>query len=281
MRMPLALGLALLALAGCQTLPPAQEIGWSVRVLDVGEGQAVLAQAGDRGLLIDTGHAGRAAGLVARLRALGVRRLDHLILTHLHPDHASGFFRVLEAYPEAAVHDNGQRLPRLPEEQIVRWVADALRSHPRYAPLRAGDALDWAGGRIRILWPHRADGPDWNANSLVLLLSRGPFRGLVMGDTGQGVEAALLEAGALPRGIDLLVAGHHGAADTARPDFLAHVRPRVAVISVDRDNLRGYPDPDVVARLTAASGRLYRTDRDGEVCVSFSEGRDLCQPPAH
>lgn len=249
-----------------------------MRVLDVGEGQAVLAQAGDRGVLIDTGHAGRAAGLVARLRALGVRRLDHLILTHLHPDHASGYFRVIEAYPEVAVHDNGQILPLLPQEQIVRWVAKALRSHPRYSPLKAGDALDWAGGRIRVLWPHRADGPDWNANSLVLLLNRGPFLGLVMGDAGQGVEAAFLEAGVLPRDVDLLVAGHHGAADTARPDFLAHVKPRVAVISVDRDNLRGYPDPGVVDRLAAASGRLYRTDRDGEICVSFLAIEDLCRP---
>lgn len=279
MRLLLTLGLALLTLVGCQTLRTAREVGWGVRVLDVGEGQAVLVQAGDRGLLIDTGHAGRAADLVARLRSLGVRRLDHVILTHLHPDHASGFFRVIEAYPEAAVHDNGQLLPPLPEEQIVRWVADALRSHPRYAPLRAGDALDWAGGRIRILWPQRADGPDWNANSLVLLLRHGPFAGLVMGDAGQGVEAALLEEGSLPRGVDLLVAGHHGAADTARPEFLAHVRPRVAVISVDRHNLRGYPDPDVVARLAAASGQLYRTDRDGEVCISFSATHDLCRSP--
>jgi len=276
MRGLLAAGL-LLGLVGCQTLPPVRDVGWSVRVLDVGEGQAVLVQAGERGLLIDTGHAGQAARLVGRLRALGVRRLDHLVLTHLHPDHASGYFRVMEAYPDAAVHDNAQLLPALPEEQMVRWVATALRAHPRYAPLKARDLLAWAGGRIEILWPHRADGPDWNANSLVLLLRRGPFVGLVMGDAGQGVEAALLKEGTLPRGVDLLVAGHHGAADTARGDFLAHVKPRVAVISVDAGNLRGYPDPDVVRRLIAVSGRLYRTDRDGEVCVSFSASRDLCQ----
>jgi len=277
MRRALAAGL-LLGLVGCQTLPPARDVGWSVRVLDVGEGQAVLVQAGDRGVLIDTGHAGQAARLVGRLRALGVRRLDHLILTHLHPDHASGYFRVIEAYPVAAVHDNGQVLPALPEEQIVRWVAAALRAHPRYAPLKAGDALVWAGGRVEILWPHRADGPDWNANSLVLLLRHGTFIGLVMGDAGQSVEEALLKAKTLPRGIDLLVAGHHGAADTARGDFLAHVRPRVAALSVDAGNLRGYPDRGVVARLAAASGRLYRTDRDGEVCLSFSATRDLCRP---
>ncbi|MBK8165263.1 MAG: MBL fold metallo-hydrolase [bacterium] len=49
--------------------------------------------------------------LVARLRELGLRRLDLILLTHVHLDHGGGTAQLLEAFPEAHVvcHPEGRR----------------------------------------------------------------------------------------------------------------------------------------------------------------------------
>jgi competence protein ComEC len=53
------------------------------------------------------------------------------------------------------------------------------------------------------------------------------------------------------------------------------VRPRVAVISVGRDNDYGHPTPSTLATLARAPGLdVYRTDLDGRVTV-HSDGRRL------
>ena len=238
-------------------------------VLDVGEGQAVLLQQGGRGVLFDTGHPGRVRNLLDRLRDLGVSHLDHVILTHLHPDHAGGYFRLREAFPRTPVYWNGQPLPKDVRPDMVRWVDEALRSDGRSQVLRAGGSIGWEGWQIRVLWPGAFSSGDLNRHSLVLLIERDRTRILIMGDAEAGAERALLNRGRLPQGVDVLVVGHHGAADATTEDFLRQVQPARAVISVNAGNIRGYPSAGVIQRLAALGIPLQRTDQEGDVVIEF------------
>lgn len=56
-----------------------------------------------RTLLVDPGPAAGIAGLVEDMRTRGVSRLDTVLLTHIHMDHAGGIAELLAAYPEAKV----------------------------------------------------------------------------------------------------------------------------------------------------------------------------------
>ena len=60
--------------------------------------------------LVDPGPRATAGRLVERLRGLGVTRLDWILLTHIHLDHAGGTAAIAAAYPEARVvcHENGR-----------------------------------------------------------------------------------------------------------------------------------------------------------------------------
>jgi glyoxylase-like metal-dependent hydrolase (beta-lactamase superfamily II) len=60
--------------------------------------------------IVDPGPRSTAGYLVARLRAFGVTRLDWILLTHIHLDHAGGTAEVAAAFPEARVvcHANGR-----------------------------------------------------------------------------------------------------------------------------------------------------------------------------
>ncbi|HEB92196.1 MAG TPA: MBL fold metallo-hydrolase [Gammaproteobacteria bacterium] len=254
-----ALALACLATnAGAETL--------RLQVLDVGEGQAVLLQHGERGILIDTGHAGQAPKVLRAIADSDIRHLDMLILSHLHPDHASGYFRLREAWPDTPVLDAQHPLPADISPDMVRWVNEALSTDPLRRPLNAGDALPWGDARIEVLWPADFTSDNLNRHSLVLHIRHGERSALLMGDAGKKVERALLQQGKKLTA-DVLVVGHHGASDAGDTAFLAAVRPAYSVISVNRNNLRGYPHADTLQRLRATGGQILRTDEDGDICL--------------
>lgn len=239
-------------------------------VFDVGEGQSLLVQQGNRGLLIDTGHPGMARHLLDRLDVLGVVHLDYLILTHLHPDHAGGYFRLRETWPETPVLYSGHPLPADVQPDLTRWMNDALQHDPYRRVLTAGDVLGWQEITLQALWPDKFVSANLNHHSLVLLLRHGDVEVLVMGDADAAAEAQLLTGNRLPEKIEVLVVGHHGAADATSDAFLARVKPALAIVSVNRDNIRGYPATEVLQRLEKNGARVLRTDRQGEIRV------DLC-----
>ncbi len=253
-----------ITLISFSTLTLAQEL--RLIALNVGEGQAILLQHGDRGILIDTGHAGQAPRVLQALTKNGIRSLDLLILTHLHPDHASGYFRLREAYPATPVLDAQQPLPSNVAPDMVRWVNESLSTDPLRRRLSAGDTLPWGDVRIEVLWPATFVNTNLNRHSLVLHIHHGKRSVLLMGDADKEVEQQLLhQKEALAA--DVLIVGHHGAADASDTAFLAAVQPTYSVISVNPNNLRGYPSSDTLRRLAAAGGQILRTDERGDICL--------------
>ena len=244
--------------------------------LDVGEGQAILIQRGGQGILIDTGHVGKARLVLDRLAGLGVRQLDYLILTHLHPDHASGYFRLREAWPNTPVLFNGQPISGLAQPDVTRWVYEALMTDPLVGVIRAGEKIQWRGMQLEVLWPDRFDNQDINRHSLVIRLDYQDRTALIMGDAGNHAEQALLnQHNKVPSDVDVLVLGHHGASDVGDELFLRRLNPGLAIISVNADNLRGYPDSALLQRLGDLGISLRRTDMDGEIIVNLSEHPEI------
>lgn len=237
--------------------------------LDVGEGQALLVQRGDRGVLIDAGHPGKARHVLDRLGELGVKHLDYLILTHLHPDHAGGYFRLREAWPETPVLHSGHPLPHNVGPDLTRWVNDALQQDAHQRIIAAGEVLKWQGMTLAILWPEKFVGNDLNLHSLVLLLSHGDSRILIMGDATHQAEKELLGKNSLPENVDILVVGHHGSKHASSIPFIDKVHPKLAIISVNRNNIRGYPSAEVIQRLEKAGAKVLRTDQQGEITLDF------------
>jgi glyoxylase-like metal-dependent hydrolase (beta-lactamase superfamily II) len=54
--------------------------------------------------LVDPGPLNSTETLIETLRQLDVQHIDHILLTHIHIDHAGGTGRLLEVYPEARVN---------------------------------------------------------------------------------------------------------------------------------------------------------------------------------
>ena len=67
--------------------------------------------------------------------------------------------------------------------------------------------------------------------------------------------------------VDILVAGHHGAADASSEELLQTVKPEVVLISVAKYNIYGQPAPALLQRLENFGCTVYRTDQNGTIMI--------------
>ncbi|MFO7784180.1 MAG: MBL fold metallo-hydrolase [Thermodesulfobacteriota bacterium] len=63
--------------------------------------------------LVDTGPSNSAGPLIKKLKASGLNRVDYVLITHIHLDHAGGLSRVLEEFPGAGVVCHRKAVPHL------------------------------------------------------------------------------------------------------------------------------------------------------------------------
>jgi competence protein ComEC len=248
------------------------QVGSRIHFLNVGEGTSTWVEIGDgRHVLIDAGNVITGTDVRTALVAANVNRLEAVIITHPHPDHMGGIFHLLADFDIEEILDNRQPVPRLPPCDIYRWYVQAVRSHPHYKTLREGDRRTWGQMELEVLWPPCPSSNNWNDNALVLRIRVENELMLLMSDVGVDVESELLKKRSDLKSTVLLV-GHHGAADASSEAFLRAVSPQWALISVDQDNVRGYPSPLTLQRLEAVGAKVLLTKTHGTCIWSFGEG---------
>ena len=261
-----AAGVALVAPAFAlpATAPPAGE-AW-ITTLDVGQGLATVVRTASRTLLYDAGpQFGADADSGERVvtpfvRAVGVPRIDTLVVTHNDTDHSGGAASVI------ANLDVDVFLSSLAAAHPLRaLVADAR-------PCRRGDAWEWDGVRFEMLHPGAEDARIRKANnrSCVLRVSAGGASMLLTGDIELEAEETLLARGASALRSAVLLAPHHGSVSSSGPEFLAAVAPSLVVVPAGYRNRFGHPSPSVLARYGALEARVLRTDLDGAVSVRLA-----------
>ena len=246
-----------------------------ITILDVGQGDAILIE-GSRGgrLLVDGGpDPDRLLVELDRQIPPWDRRLDAVVLSHPHEDHVAGLALLLDRYRVDRVLEPGMRGPG---PGYAAWLEALARpGAPMRMSIGAGDRLTVDEVAMRVLWPVRGQVPEEppdagsgiNNVSVVLLGVIGERRFLLTGDVEEEVDPSLLTGG-LPR-VDLLKVAHHGSRTATTEAFVEAVRPRVAVASAGADNPYGHPARPTLERLAASGARVYRTDVDGSVTVTF------------
>lgn len=244
-------------------------------MIDVGQGESLLIEfPGRETMLIDGGGlAGSRFDVGERvvsptLWRKGIRRIDHLVLTHAHPDHVDGLVAVARNFVIGEFWDGTPA----PNEGAYGDLLRALG--PRTRRRRGGRGRSIVSGpvTVEILHPQLPDPgatpvPAANERSLVVRVRRGGFSALLMADAGFEAERALIDSGDDLR-CDVLKAGHHGSALSTSAEFLAAVRPRLVLVSAGEGNTYGFPSPSFLERCHHAGATVLRTDLDGAVEIS-------------
>jgi len=190
-------------------------------------------------LLVDPGPLSTIPHLVGELRRRGVERVDYVLLTHIHIDHAGGTGELLKAYPEAQVicHPEGVRHLVAPEklwQGSLKVLGKTAEAYGEIVPIPAErigyqDAVGETGVRA-FLTPGHAQ------HHVCYLLDDLLFGGEVAGVRGEVPQGIFMRPATPPRfiqGIALdsidrmialaprtLVFAHYGLVDNA----LEHLR---------------------------------------------------------
>lgn len=271
--------------AGCSgsTNKPAQSPGQepaataaaplTVKVLDVGQGDAILIRSQEQTVLIDTGDVPAKDELVAMLKKQGVTAIDKLIITHPHADHIGGAAAVLQQFTVKQVYDSGQKTNSNLYKQYLTLIQ---KKNIPFTVVTAGMTIDLGNDTIlKVLAPEKpfiGDGePDLNNNSIVAKLTYHNFSMMLTGDAESESEQRMLKKGADLKST-LLKSGHHGSRTSSSVPFLQAVSPDAALISLGANNEYHHPHPSTLKKYNERKIKVYRTDTDGTLTVT-SDGK--------
>ncbi len=232
---------------------------FQLTVLDVGQGLASVIQTAQHTLVFDTGPKSSDSFdtgelvVLPWLRAQGIRQLDGLLVSHADNDHRGGADALLAA---------------LPVRQL--WVNDSSIFPERVTSLcRAGQSWRWDEVDFQVLHPSAAfDSRKRNDHACVLRVGNGAHSVLLAADIERRAEAWLIDNQADLQ-VDVLLVPHHGSKTSSSPEFLAAVRPQLAVVSAGYRSRYNHPHPDVVARYRQAGIPLVNTVDTGALDLYF------------
>jgi competence protein ComEC len=232
---------------------------FTVRVLDVGQGLAVLVETGGHRLLYDTGAAFDSgfnladAVVLPYLRQRHIDALDRLVLSHRDNDHAGAAATLLAAL---SVKSLWTTFPYAGAEECV-------------APRQ----WQWDGVTFTVLSPYNLTPYLGNNSSCVLRIHSAYGAVLLTGDVESAVEYRLQAAqqrGDINLQSDVLLVPHHGSATSSSLSFLQAVKPQWAVNASGFFNAFGHPKAAIVARYRQAGIQWLDTQNSGLISLHFS-----------
>ena len=264
--------------------PPTTNRELVVRVLDVGQGDAILIQNGGSTVLVDGGPERRTfARWLEELRVPDT--LDAVILTHAHGDHFTGLrelFRSRHGRVVRAFWWNGDQATPLSQSHLPDSVAARTRRgtmllHDTDDPCGDGRAvctITLKGGALLHIMPPLPNAPLENDRSVALKLVGPDSASFTMWLAGDAQHDAIEWFGgragyARNPGMraDVLKADHHGSCDGVDDRYLDLVHPSLVIASLGAVNDYGHMHAQAKAAYVRHGIPWYRTDQNGTVTL--------------
>ncbi len=232
-----------------------------VHYIDVGQGDAEFIISPDGyTLLIDSGrYDGDGDDVVAYIQSLGYNKIDYIMASHLHADHLGGLDIVVNALNPDICYDHGGTYSSIQYTQY-----DTACSGKRQT-LSQGNYIN-LGASVTAEILQAGYSSDENAKSVVMELSYSNLDLIFGGDCTGSCEATLS-----PGDLEVYKVHHHGSKTSSTQSFLDIILPEVSIIEVGT-NTYGHPTPEALGRLTAIGSDIFRTDQDGTVILTSSDG---------
>ena len=239
---------------------------WQVANCDIGQGDSMVINLGNhRGIVIDVGPNPVAEDRC--LKALGIKEIPLLILSHFHADHVAGLTGAIKnrAVGQVWVSVNSAPLIESAKAQAALKGVEMIKA-VRGMSARVGPLT------IRVLWPTLSatsfeempgDGSQINNSSIATLITSDAFSLFAGGDLEPPVQEILVkDVGP----VDIYKVCHHGSRyqDLA---FMSALHPRISIISVGAGNTYGHPAVQTLQALARLGSEVLRTDIDGAVAV--------------
>ena len=258
-----------------------------VRVLDVGQGDAILIQNGGSTVLVDGGPDPAVLGKYLDALKLNGDTIDAVILSHQHADHYQGLRELFASRRHIVVRffwENQDASPnvtlqRLRDSIAARVRAGSLTYRDTDDPCANGQPicnLTLRGGAVLHIMRPDPKGRGANNRSVALKLV-GPdsasFTMWMAGDA-EHEETDWFERGAhydvAPgMSVDVLKADHHGSCTGVTTRYLDLLRPSLVVVSLGAVNDYGHMHVQAKEMFQRRQLDWYRTDQNGTITLKW------------
>jgi beta-lactamase superfamily II metal-dependent hydrolase len=256
------------------------------------EGKSLLIDTGspanDRQPVGLDGAKGGVDRIVAMAHALGVRKIDYLLITHYHADHLGGIFELLKRMPIGTIIDHGpnREVPNPnepPNSMTNRMAPDTIKNYAEYMKeikghkhivAKPGEVFHFGSLTDTIVSadskfidkplpgagepgqhcdepPNPLDGGVENTKSVGSILSFGKVKIAVLGDLTWNMEHELFCPIDKVGHVNILLVTHHGLHWSSHPASIAAFRPDIAVMG---NGAKKGAEPEVVNRINASPG---------------------------
>lgn len=254
---------------------PASGENLYVHFISVGHGDAIFIEFPDgECMLVDGGTKSYGSLVTGYVSDLGYEKIDYVVNTHSHDDHAGGLIEVLKNFDI----ENMWLCPYNEETEVFKELKKQISTKHidplyvvRYNKFIISDC------EIIIMNPDAGQnlqalgGP--NGASVVMKITYGKTGILLAGDIFQKREEQLVEIFGKTLDCDVLKCSHHGSGASSSEKFLNAVSPKISVVSVGESEYK-YPSIETMERIKSHSGSTFRTDINGTITVT-SDGRSV------
>lgn len=233
----------------------AKSESWTLHMLDVGQGLAMVIERQGKAILYDTGLAWPGGDSAQRLIIPWLRwhhlRPEGVILSHEHLDHAGGLASLQKAWPDV-------------------WVRSPLRQ-AGHRPCFRGQRWRWQGLTFTVHWPPENYPAQGNNRSCVVKVDDGEQSVLLTGDIEAQAEQAMLSHYWRYLTSTLIQVPHHGSNTSSSLPLVQRVEGQIALDSAARYNAWRFPSAKVVRRYRKEGYIWHDTLHSGQISVTFSQ----------
>lgn len=220
---------------------------------DVGQGDGAIISKGKWQFLIDVGaDNGKMERCLDRHLSFWDKRLEGVLISHWDMDHSGALAKISRVYKIDELYE-ATKSGEVNEQNIYTEI------------LRAGDIVRFGEINFEVVYPEK-NGELGNENSLVVVLNYRGRKFMFSGDAGVEAEGKMMSW--WREEVDGLKVSHHGSNTATSWEWLDILRPKVAVISVG-ENKYGHPNQEIIDRLNTNETKIYRTDKEGEIILSW------------
>lgn len=256
----------------------ARKNGLQIVFLNVGQGDAILISQGSTQTLIDGGKDGKLIlEKLARYVPFWDRTIENVILTHPDQDHLGGLIEVAKTYQIKTVLETADRNDSQADKYWEQLISE---KNIEKIDAKKGVTLKFPqGGEMKVLYPIESindqSKEDTNSTSVITKLEYGSNKFLFTGDFPTAVDKTLFESGQ-NLAADVLKISHHGSKYATSEEFLEKTNPKVAIISVGKNNSYGHPSVEVLQRLRTHGIEILRTDEMGDIVYECENEKTVC-----
>ncbi|RUR18508.1 DNA internalization-related competence protein ComEC/Rec2 [Legionella sp. km535] len=236
-----------------------------IRVLDVGQGLAVVIKTRDHVMLYDTGDQffqGSDLGkivILPFLTDLGIKKVDKIVISHPDKDHLGGL-KSIEA-----------------EVKVDQLIVNNPSFYHRGFNCHNYPEWEWNGVRFHF-FPIHFNFNNKNDNSCILQISSSIGSILLTGDIEKTAEDYLVRTYGDQLASDVLIVPHHGSKTSSSYRFLLETAPQYAIASLGFDNRFHFPHNKTMENMNTLNIPFYRTDECGMVQIKLPAKGALKKP---